>query len=96
METWYRTGRLAGNIIESVVVVKSTAKTVTVKEASWNGRERESRAAIQSDYYQYFRTWDEAHAHALASAEMKVNQARTALERANGHLGNVRGLKKPA
>ena len=96
METWYRTGRYAYNIIEPVVVVKSTAKTVTVKEADWNGRERESRSAIQSVYYQYFRTWDEAYAQALSSAEMEVNLARRALEKANGHLGNVRGLKKPA
>lgn len=95
METWYLTGRYVDNIIEPVSVVKSTAKTVTVKDR-WCGHETESRSAIRSDYYQYFRTWDEAHAHALASAEMKVNQARTALERANGHLGNVRGLKKPA
>ena len=96
METWYRTGRLEDRIIGPVVVVKSTAKTVTVKEVDWCGRERESRSAIQSDYYQHFRTWDEAYAHALSRAEMKVNQARRVLEKANGHLGNVRGLKKPA
>ena len=80
-------------MIELVEVVKSTEKTVTIVDGR-NGRER--RSAIKSEYGSYFRTWEEAHAHLLERAESKVVSIRSQLESANGYLGNIRGLKRPA
>ena len=96
METWYRTGGFGRDLIESVTVVKSTDKTVVVRQKDWHGHETDSRAAIKSGYKNYFRTWKEAHAYLLARAEAAVESARRRLELANGQLGNVRGLKKTA
>ncbi|HXE06652.1 MAG TPA: hypothetical protein VN612_02065 [Acidobacteriaceae bacterium] len=93
MEIWYRTGALGGTRIDRVEVLNSTEKTVIVA-ATASGRER--RAAIASTYDCYFRTWEEAHAYLLEKAESKVLSARRGLELANSHLGNIRGIKKPA
>lgn len=95
METWYRTGGYGKDLIEAVTIVKSTEKMVVVREMDSRGREHDSRLAIMSRYYCHFRTWEEAHAHLLESAALSVTRLRLALEKANGHLGNVRGLKKP-
>lgn len=95
METWYRTGGFGKNLIKPISVIKSTEKTLTVTSTDWNGRASESRMAISSQYYRHFRTWEEAHAHLLEKAEANIESIRRNLERAKGHLGNIRWLKKP-
>ena len=96
METWYKAGDYARNLIEPATVVKSTDKTVLIRAKSWNDRVYESRRAIVSGSHCFFRTWEEARAHLLAKAESEVDSLRRQLEAANGKLGNVRGMKKPS
>ena len=93
-ETWYRTRRYH-SAIEPVEVVKATSKTVVVNEWAFAGQRNERKSNITSDYSQHFRTWEEARAHLIERAEDRVKSLRLQLEQANGHLGNVKGLKKP-
>lgn len=93
MSTWYRTNR-TDEKIEPVEVVKETAHFVTLAPSGFYSRER--REAKSSEWYSYFPTWKEAHAHLMERTERKVIEARRALELANAEHGNVRGMKEPA
>jgi len=42
-----------------------------------------------------FDTWEEAHAELTRIVELKVSNARYALQQAQGWAGNVRGMKPP-
>lgn len=55
----------------------------------------ERREAKESRGQKYCNSWDEAHAYLLRLAEARVQSARFALDRANGALGNIKGMKKP-
>ena len=52
--------------------------------------------AKRSNWYNYFDTWGQAKQFLIDSAEEKVIAARRELERANGLLGNAKGMKPPA
>lgn len=98
-ETWYRTGGWK-QIIEPVEVVKVTEKSVTVVEQRWTldggvGEPAKVRHPKRSASYNFFQTWEEAHAYLLDKAEREVNGARLRLNDATGRLGNIKGLKKP-
>ena len=43
----------------------------------------------------YHDTWQAAHECLLKDAERRVEAARMALSRAQGHHGNVKGMKEP-
>jgi len=81
----YRTGGWGKNLIEQVEVEKETEASVWIK-----GR----RNAKRTEYYNYFDTWDEAKLYLLTVAEAKVAAIRLNLERANGELGNINGLRQ--
>ena len=40
-------------------------------------------------------TWQEGHAALMAEAERQVATLRGQLQRANGHAGNIKGMKPP-
>lgn len=88
--TKYVVRKYGGAKIESLDVLRETEKFVVLKIT--HGERRESKT---SDYCRYFDDWDSAHAYLLAKAEDRANRARIELSSANGHLGNVKGMKKP-
>ena len=70
-----------------VDVVKQTDKTVWLTNGM---RERK-----ETDYHNYFDTWEEAHAAMVEKAERIVRNTRQRLEHQKGMLGNIKGMKKP-
>lgn len=89
METWYRTGGYSPRaLIEPVQVARSTDKTVvTIGEGFDKAEER--RHPLRSDWYCYWRTWDEGRRYlideaqkALDNARARLRSAETGLERA--------------
>jgi hypothetical protein len=85
--TKYKAERLGPPHIEAVEVEKETEACVWIR-----GR----RIAKRSSYERYFDTWAEAKADLMQRAEEAIAHARRSLERANGYLGNVKGMKPPA
>lgn len=80
-----------GNIIKCDVA-KETTKTIVLMHRNWGNWERTYR--IQDG--KVFNTWREAHAALLAAAEQEVAAARLHLERLNGRIGRIKGMKPPA
>lgn len=56
----------------------------------------EVKAAKETDMVKYHDTWAEAKAWLVMIADSEVKQARRALEMANSHYGNVKGLRSNA
>lgn len=52
------------------------------------------RNAKRSEWSNYFDTWEEAHSSLLEAAERKATSARLALDRANGVMGNIKGMSR--
>ena len=48
------------------------------------------------DWRSYHETWEEAHKCLLQQAQQEVDSIRNQLERANGNLGRIKGMKPPA
>ena len=91
METWYK---VRFDKIEPVEVVRHTAKFVIFpKDEFWN---KERKEAKRSDWSNYFETWEEAYDYALTKAQAKVDSLRLQLQKANGTLGNIKGMKPPS
>jgi hypothetical protein len=89
--------------IERVECTRETAKCVwpLVDMRSWAEKTEGTKPPCMqegprrdkgSDYHD---TWEAAHATLLADAERRLDSARMALTRAQGHHGNVKGMKKP-
>ena len=85
----YMTGRTTYEVRARITAVKVERETESSVWVNGNRRAKESESDIFHD------TWDDAHAHLLAAAEENAASARRQLERANGALGNVKGMKKP-
>lgn len=83
----FRTGGWGNKLIESVEIDRETETSIFIGK---------TRNAKRSSWCSYFDTWEDAHAYLLKKAENAVASARRQLEEANGKLGNIRGLKKPA
>lgn len=88
-ETWFR-ARIWALKVEPVEVVRETEKTVEIRDGRSTFRSHKS-----SQGEGIFPRWDEAHAFLLNQAELKLENARTALQRAQGAHGRVKGMKKP-
>lgn len=84
MSTWWQAGGYP--LIHAVEVEKATESSVWIK-----GR-RKSRFG---GYVSFFPTFEEAKAFLQEKADRNVASLRVQLERANGHAGNIRGMKKP-
>lgn len=92
-EIWYKVVRGTAKI-EAVSVVRSTEHKVVLAADGYYSKERLCNQV--SSYDSYYPTWDEAHAKLLADSELALNYARVALQRAQGHHGNVAGLTPPS
>lgn len=71
--------------ITPIEVERETAKYVWIK-----GR----RHGKRTEWDNYFDTWEEAKDFLMKGAEGALKTSRLMLERAQGHYGNVKGLKK--
>ena len=87
MSTWYRTDNRRYRI-DPVEVVKSSMLFVTLVDGA--------RVVKVGVYWSYFPEWEEAKQYLFDKANRDVLSARLSLERANGVLGNIKGLKPPA
>jgi hypothetical protein len=72
--------------IEKVDVVSQTERFVKLS----NGR----KDAKRSSGYNYFDSFDEAKEFLIEIAENKVRSLRLQLDRANGELGQIKGIKE--
>jgi hypothetical protein len=92
----FKTGYSADNI-KQIEVVRETAQCVWVY-AGYKNRDGSlvaRRAAKCDNYDQYHDTWEVAHAFLLEKVTANITACRRALERANGRLGNIKGMKPP-
>ena len=85
----YKVTKWGGAKIEEVEVIRETEKCVF-----FNGYRGEHRAMKVTGYDNWFDTWGEAHAYLMEKAERLARQARVELDRANGLLGNVKGMRQ--
>ena len=96
--TMWRVNRSAK--IERVECSKITEKSVfVIAEPMWDGKMhrflKPQRENIRTGYHSYHRTWGDAHAALLKSAEDNVNNARLQLAGAQGEHGRIKGMKPP-
>lgn len=90
----WRTGRQVR--IDRVECSKETAQSVWISVDRYGDHlATPQRASKLAQYHAYHDTWEAARDFLLKQAEAEVTQARRQLERANGKLGNVKGLRKP-
>lgn len=90
MSTWFEV-RHYGQI-RTVEVSSFTEHTVVVTKNGFYGIGRKNRIA---EYTCYFPSFDEAKHRAIIWAESEVSVARNRLERANGDLNRLKGLRNP-
>jgi len=87
--------------IERVECSKVTEKSVfLIAEPAWDGKmhrfSEPQRKNIGNKCHGYHRTWEDAHAALLKTAEDGLNSARLQLARAQGEHGRIKGMKPPA
>lgn len=64
--------------------------------ASIHRRKVDKQAAASARWRPYFATWDLAHAHMSAEADMRLKKARVELKSAERHAAKVTALQKPS
>ena len=79
--------------IEAVEILRETEHQVVLPPTHTNGKER--REQKRCYWYAWHDSWDDAHAYLVAKAQADVDSLRLQLARANGKLGNIKGMKKP-
>lgn len=87
----YRTVDWKAEIVP-VEVERVGEKSVWVRN---DRRGKTERHALIGAWNQYHHTWEEARQFLLKKAEASAQSLRLQLERANGHVGNIKGLKEP-
>lgn len=80
----YLTGGWRHDLIGVVEIERETESSVWI-----DGR----RSAKISRYEVYHDSWDQAKEYLMIKAERGLDSARRRLETAQGHYGNVKGLK---
>lgn len=77
--------------IEPKQVGRLTAKTACVinRDGTFH------REHLRTESGGLYPTWEEAHAALLANAEQELSTARLYLQRVQGKVGNIKGMKKP-
>lgn len=91
----FRTDYSAKTIVR-VEVLRETAACVFLEPFGYQIKGKsERREAKLGEFAQYHDTWGDAHAYLMRKAERDVTQARRGLDLANGHLGNIKGMKPP-
>jgi len=86
--TKYRTSSWRPEI-EQVEVTRETEQSVFI--ACKSGSDR--REAKRSSYTQFHDSWADAHVYLSQRAESNVASCRRMLEKANGELGNIKGMR---
>jgi hypothetical protein len=85
-------------VIQKVECFNVTPKTVWLLTDIWRPdrhlREPE-REARKTKHHSYHETWEEAHAYLMAQANENLEKAQLQLQKAQGHYGNIKGMKKP-
>ena len=93
METWYKVVKWVygkGKFISPVEVVKSTDKTVWVKETRYSDDSATiNRHAISSEYDSYFRTFTEAKEFALNRQLEKMVATNDELKRQQADYAKI-------
>lgn len=74
------------NKIEKITVAGETEFFVKLE----NGR----KEAKRSDWCNYFDSFDEAKVYLVEKADQRVKSLRLSLEKANGELGQIKGIKE--
>lgn len=75
-------------VIDEKVITRETDKSV------WD--DHGNRELKVTSFHEYFDTWEEAHERLLDIAKGKRDSARYQLNQAEGLVGNIKGMKKPA
>jgi hypothetical protein len=86
----YKTRRRQTSI-EEVEIIRETDFFVYLPAGYRKSGER--RESKNSEYENYFDTWEQAHASLLNRAENKVGSARIELSKAESELQTVQGMK---
>jgi uncharacterized protein with von Willebrand factor type A (vWA) domain len=89
----FKTARYYPTRIEEMEVLRETAQCVYVSDKFRHRTER--REMKDTEFHRIHDSWEEAHAHLLEKAENALTNARSALQRAQDVLGNVKGMRKP-
>jgi hypothetical protein len=76
-------------------ITRETEKKVFFLGKKYGGEEEEQCEAKESQYQNYFDTWQQAHDFVVRQQEAKVKSLRAQLERENRRLGQIRGMKEP-
>jgi hypothetical protein len=98
MSMKFRTKRYSPASIEAVEAEKETKKCVWIKGWTFDGGPGTGalkRHEKVGAYENYFDSWAQAHAYLVERAEDALTDARRSLQEAQGHLGNVKGMKPP-
>lgn len=86
MNKWFKASNYASPKIVPVVVERETNGSVWV----------DGRRCLKTANGEVFRQeWEQARQWLADNAQAEVDLARRRLERANGALGNIKGMKKP-
>jgi hypothetical protein len=88
--------------IERVECTRETDKAVWVLEYPWvfPGEQQtkppvERRRMKSSDSENFHDTWEDAHAYLTRQSERQLDVLRAQLAKAQGTLGNIKGMKNP-
>lgn len=79
--------------IEEIEVLRETDKQVVLLANDFGKECRENK---QSEWQNWFNTWEQAHQFILTKADEDVKSLRLQLEQANGKYGQIKGMKTPA
>jgi hypothetical protein len=77
--------------INALEILRETEKQVVLAPKHTKGKE--SRENKKSDWQCWFDTWEQAHDFLVSEAQKKVDSLRLELKKANGCLGNIKGMK---
>lgn len=85
---WFKVdaARFRPTKIIPVEIERFTASSIWIKG---------KRFALNTDWDNYFPTWELAHNFLLTNAQQRVEDARRNLEFMRGYHGNIKGMKKP-
>ncbi len=81
--------RTESNKIEAMEVERETDKQVVLPAKNGYPSRRENKV---SDWRNWHDTWEAAHAFLVANAQRDIDSLRKQLERANGKLGQIKGM----
>lgn len=78
--------------IEAMEIVRETPKMVVLATTSAVQPERKEHK--RSDWINWHDTWKDAHKFLVDQQQEKINKLRRQLERENGKLGQLKGMKQ--